>query len=1156
MSETTSSPGALLRTRRFLPLFVTQTCGALNDNLVKNAIAILALMSMAEAGPAFVAILGGVFIAPYVLFSGLAGEIADSHDKARMIRWTKALEVLLMGGAAVGFATGSFTILVIVLFGLGVQATLFSPLKYGILPQHLRDHELVGGNGLIEAGTFSGILVGTIAGGALIGLASGPLIVAGLGVALAALGFILALRIPAAPPEAPGLRVDWNIWRSSRALITLARPNRPVWLSILGLSWFWTLGATVLSALPVIAQTSIRGDNTVATLLLTVFAVGVGIGSVLCAKMLKGEVSARYVPFAAIAISIGCADLAFTGFTIAAGAPLADWKAVLASPLGWRLLADLLLLAVGGGLYSVPLYAIIQDRSGEGATSRMIAANNVVNAIAMVFAAVLCGALVAAGISFEVILLAVAALNLVAAFIIAALLPQEVLKTIFRAYFRLLHRVEVVGLENYPAEGVPAIVTPNHLSLADGALVAAFLPGYPTFAVDVGMTKKWWARPFLAPVDVFPVEPANPYSVKSMMRAVRDDGKRLVIFPEGRLTRTGALMKVYDGTGVIADKAGAVVVPVRLEGLQYSHFSYLAGVVRRRWFPRYRITILPPVKLEAEEGLSGRARRKALGDAMDRVMSTAAVQAADTDRSLFSALLDARTIHGGKRAMIEDIERNPIGLSRIVLGATVLGRRLAREAALGERVGVMLPNASGGVVTFFALQAFGRVPAMLNYTAGAKAMLGACTAAEVRVVLASRRFVERAKLGAVVDAMAPHLRFVWLEEIRAELGIFAKLRGMVDARLARRLPGAKVAPDSPGVVLFTSGSEGTPKGVALSHRNILSNCAQVSAVLDFSPRDRVLNAMPMFHSFGLTGGTLLPILNGVGVFFYPSPLHFRIIPEVAYDTECTVVFGTDTFLNGWARFANAYDFRWLRFAVSGAEKLREETRRIFADRFGVRIFEGYGATETAPVLACNTPRQPQAGTVGRLLPLIEHRLEPVPGIETGGRLIVRGPNVMLGYLRAENPGVIEPPVNGWYDTGDIVSFDAQGFVRIEGRVKRFAKIAGEMVSMPAAEALATAVWPDASHAVTAEADPRKGERLVLVTTRSDAEPRVLLAEARARGVPEFMVPREIMTVAKLPLLGTGKIDYPGVAALVAARRVERAGNSGSIAHEPVQETTP
>ncbi|MDB5383452.1 MAG: aas, partial [Rhodospirillales bacterium] len=839
MSDTDAFPTALLRTRRFLPLFVTQTCGALNDNLVKNSIAILALMRMAEAGPAFVAILGGVFIAPYVLFSGLAGEIADSRDKARMIRWTKALEMLLMIGAAIGFATGSFAVLVVVLFGLGVQATLFSPLKYGILPQHLREPELVAGNGLIEAGTFSGILVGTIAGGALIGLSAGPLIVAGLGIALAALGFVLALSIPAAPPSASAPVVDWNLWRSTRSLVVLARGNRPVWLSILGLSWFWTLGATVLSALPVIAKTALRGDSTVATLLLTIFAVGVGGGSVLCAKLLKGEVSARYVPFAAIAISIGCADLALSCFAIEASGPLVNWTAVLASPLGWRMMADLLLLAIGGGLYSVPLYAVIQERSGEGATSRMIAANNVVNAIAMVFAAVLSGALVAAGVSFEVILLATAGLNLVAAFIIAALLPQEVLKTIFRAYFRLFHRVEVIGLENYPAEGIAAIVTPNHLSLADGALVAAFLPGYPTFAVDVGMTRKWWARPFLAPVDVFPVEPANPYSVKSMMRAVRDDGKRLVIFPEGRITRTGALMKVYDGTGVIADKASALIVPVRLEGPQYSHFSYLGGVMRRRWFPRYRVTILPPVRLEAEEGLSGRERRKALGDAMDRVMSTAAVMAADTSRTLFTALLDARVIHGGKRAMVEDIERKPIGLSRVLLGATVLGRRLAREAAVGERVGIMLPNAAGSIVTFFALQAFGRVPAMLNFSAGAKAMLAACNVAEVRTVLASRRFVEKGKLGAVVDAMAAHVRFVWLEDLRAELGLFAKLRGMVDARFARRLPGAKLAPDSPAVVLFTSGSEGTPKGVVLSHRNLLANCAQVSAVLDFTPRDRV-----------------------------------------------------------------------------------------------------------------------------------------------------------------------------------------------------------------------------------------------------------------------------------------------------------------------------
>lgn len=1134
---TEGNPMALLRTRRFLPLFVTQTAGALNDNLVKNAIAILALISMADDGASFIAILGGVFIAPYILFSGLAGQLADARDKARLIRWNKGFEVVLMAGAATGFALGSFPVLVAVLFGLGLQATLFSPLKYGLLPQHLEERELVAGNGLIEAGTFSGILVGTILGGALIGLTAGAVWVGGLGMVLAAIGLAAAMRIPAAPAQAPDLRVDPNIIRSTGALVAQARRNRPVWLSALGLSWFWSLGATVIAALPVIAHTALRGEPAVATLLLTVFAVGVGAGSVLCAKLLKGEVSARYVPFAAIGISVAAIDMALACFAIEAGNGLPTPLTVLGSVQGWRLMADLLLLAVCGGLYSVPLYAVIQDRSGHDATSRMIAANNVLNAIAMVASALVTGLLLQQGVSFEWILIGTAVLNLVVAFIIAALLPQDTLKTIFRAYFRLLHRVEIVGLENYPAEHVRAVVTPNHLSLADGALVAAFLPGYPTFAVDTGMARKWWVRPFLAPVDVFRVDPASAYSVKAMVHAVRDEGRRLVIFPEGRLTRTGALMKVYDGTGVVADKSDAVIVPVRLEGLQYSPFSYLGGVLRRRLFPRYRLTILPPVKLQADAALSGRARRKMLGTALDAVMSESAARTANTGRTLFQALLDARDTHDAKAPLIEDLDRNPIAYRRLLLGAAVLGRRLARGTTPGERVGVMLPNAVGGVVTFFALQAFGRVPAMLNFSAGADAMLSACKAAEVRTVLCSRRFVERAKLGPVVERMAQDIAFLWLEDVRASIGTLAKLRGMVDARLARRLPGARGDADAPAVALFTSGSEGAPKGVLLSHRNILANCAQVAAVLDFNPRDRVLNAMPMFHSFGLTGGTLLPLLSGVPVFFYPSPLHFRIIPEIAYDTECTIVFGTDTFLNGWARHANPYDFRCLRMAFAGAEKLRDETRRLYADRYGVRVFEGYGVTEGAPVLAVNTPRQPRAGTVGKLLPMIEHRLEPVPGIETGGRLLVRGPNIMLGYLRATAPGVLEPPAGGWHDTGDIVALDDDGFVRIVGRVKRFAKIAGEMVSMPAAEALAEQLWPDAAHAVVTQPDPRKGERLVLVTTQPGATARALLDHARGRAVPEIMVPREVVTVAKLPLLGTGKIDYPAVQALVAREPV-------------------
>jgi len=413
-------------------------------------------------------------------------------------------------------------------------------------------------------------------------------------------------------------------------------------------------------------------------------------------------------------------------------------------------------------------------------------------------------------------------------------------------------------------------------------------------------------------------------------------------------------------------------------------------------------------------------------------------------------------------------------------------------------------------------------------------MLSACKAASVRTVVSSRTFIEKGRLSSIVERMTAEVRFVWLEDVRAAIGLRAKLRAKLDSWRARRLPGATVSPDAGAVVLFTSGSEGSPKGVVLSHRNIVANCAQVASVVDFHSGDIVFNAMPMFHSFGLTGGTILPLVSGVRTFHYPSPLHYRIVPGLVYDTDATICFGTDTFLNGWARYAHPYDFYAMRYIFAGAEKVRDETRRLFADRFGVRVLEGYGTTETAPVLAINTAMHCRPGTVGRFLPAIEHRLDPVAGIETGGRLQVRGPNVMRGYLRDTAPGVLEPPPEGWYDTGDIVSVDAAGFVTIIGRAKRFAKIGGEMVSMAAAESLVSSLWPGDVHAVVSLPDARKGEQLVLVTSHAGAGSPALLAHARARGVPEIMVPRTILTVASVPLLGSGKVNYPAAQRLVEA----------------------
>jgi acyl-[acyl-carrier-protein]-phospholipid O-acyltransferase/long-chain-fatty-acid--[acyl-carrier-protein] ligase len=458
----------------------------------------------------------------------------------------------------------------------------------------------------------------------------------------------------------------------------------------------------------------------------------------------------------------------------------------------------------------------------------------------------------------------------------------------------------------------------------------------------------------------------------------------------------------------------------------------------------------------------------------------------------------------------------------------------------------MLPNSAGAALAFLALQATGRVPAMLNHTAGVDGVLSACRTAGLRRVVTSRRFVELAKLAPLAERLGGEVELVWLEDVRERLRLIDKVYGAAALRFAaplhRRLG---IRPDDPAAVLFTSGSEGTPKAVALSHANLLANRRQIAARVDFSPADLALNALPMFHSFGLTGGFLLPLLSGVRAFLYPSPLHYRIVPEIAYATGATILFGTDTFLAGYARRANPYDFYSVRYVFAGAEPVREETRKVWSERFGKRILEGYGVTECSPVIAVNTPMHYRAGSVGRFLPLVEHRLQPVAGIDAGGRLFVRGPNVMAGYLRG---GAIEELPDGWYDTGDIVTVDPEGFVTIVGRAKRFAKLGGEMISLAAAERIAETAVPDTRHAVVALPDPRRGERLVLVTEAHGFDRNRLLEAAHRLGMPEIAVPRDVIEIDYMPLLGTGKIDYAAVTRF--AERAMAAPPRETIPEEP------
>lgn len=710
------------------------------------------------------------------------------------------------------------------------------------------------------------------------------------------------------------------------------------------------------------------------------------------------------------------------------------------------------------------------------------------------------------------------------------------MKWLFKSFawllFKLLYRVEVKGLEHYYAvdqKKRPMLIVANHVSLLDGPLIELFLPGETTFMVGENHAKKWYGKAVLYFSHFFTVNMNSPYAAKHMIAELKR-GKQCMIFPEGRISTTGGLMKVYEGTAMVADRTNAAILPVFIQGAQQSKFSYINGqffaYTKQKFFPKITLTILPPKTLYAPASLKGHFKHRILKQQLFTLMRDLSFDAQVSNKSLFKTLLDAKKTYHSKDTCIEDINDQSLTLNKLILASAVLGKQLHQLLDDEKRVGLMLPNVTGMPATFFALLAYGHVPAMLNYTAGLKSIKSACDTAQLQTVITSRKFVDVFELQEVINALQPTVRFLYLEDVRETIGLPQKLAGLFKRK--RSLVGTKVDGNSEAVVIFTSGSEGVPKGVVLSHRNITSNIEQITSMLTLLPGEKIFNALPTFHSFGLTAGLLWPILKGAKVFLYPSPLHYGVVPEMVYQTNARLMFGTDTFFTGYARKASPYDFYSVRAMVSGAERLRPETRAIFAEQFHTPIFEGYGVTETAPVLSVNIPTAFKNGSVGQFVPGVEHRLEAVPGIDGGGRLFVKGPNIMLGYLLSEEPGVLVPPVDGWHDTGDVVDVDEDGYVWIKGRVKRFAKIGGEMVSLTAVEHYINEASPSGHHVVVAVPDPRKGERLVLITDDNALSRNTITNAAKEHQVADIMIPKMIILVETIPVLGTGKTNYPEV----------------------------
>ncbi len=1113
---------SLLLTRRFAPLFWCQFFSAFSDNFLKNALVFLLVYELAgPAADALTQLAAAIFIAPYFFLSALGGEVADRFDKATVAQRLKLAEIAVAVVAVIGFAVHSVPVLFIALFLYGVIGSLFGPIKYGILPDHLARSELPTGNALVEGATFIAILLGLIVGGMAAKGGGDPTSFALLMIVFSLACWGSSLLIPPTGEAAPNLAIRWNIAASTWDLIKHLRDDRRIWWGAMVTSWFWLVGAVVVGLLVPLVKNVLGGAEEVGETCLAVFSVSIAIGSGLAAWLAAGRIILLPTLIGAVLIGLFAIDLGWSTTGVAPIPGLTGYFSLFTSGRGLHVAFDLAGLAIAGGLFIVPTFAAVQAWAGADRRARVIAAVNVLNAAFMAGSTVAVAALQwATGLGTPGVFIMLGVAGLGVAFVIGRTMPASALSDALSIIYRALFRIEVKGLENLHNAGHNVIIALNHVSFLDAGLAMSLRSRKPVFAIDIGISKKWWVKPFMKLTRAIPLDPMKPMATRTLINAVKA-GEALIIFPEGRITVTGSLMKVYDGAALIADKTDAEVVPVRIEGLEQTPFSRLSrSQVRRRWFPKVKVTVLEPVKLSVDPALKGRARRQAAGAALYGIMSDLVFRTTSTDRTVFQALLQAAEDHGRGRVAVEDPVSGELSYRKLLMGAAVLGDKLMRYAPVGGAVGVMLPNANGAVVTFFALMTAGRVPAMINFTAGATNILAACRAAQVTTILTSRVFVEKGRLDNMVAAIAKQVTIVYLEDIRPTITLLDKIRGMMRA-------GAPLVPrkaDDWAAILFTSGSEGTPKGVVLSHRNMLANAAQARARIDFGREDKVFNVLPVFHSFGLTVGMVLPLVSGVRLYLYPSPLHYRTVPELIYGVNATIMFGTDTFLAGYARSAHPYDFRSLRYILAGAEPVKESTRRVYLEKFGLRILEGYGVTETAPALALNTPMFNKFGAVGRILPGMEARLDKVEGVEEGGRLVVRGPNVMLGYLKAERPGVLEPPPGGWHDTGDIVTIDPQGFVTIKGRAKRFAKVGGEMISLAAVEALAGELWPQHPCAVVAVPDARKGERLILATQKKDATRSEFMAFAKQQHAADLMIPSEIMIFEHLPMLGSGKVD--------------------------------